>query len=126
MRVETRILATQIVQINDKVFEVDSERNTGVVNIAFTMEVFILTKNLRVFLLMIPMHGVCMLLCVRDARYFGGDLTPIGIFCLRRTTVSREDGAHYGRPRADELLAETRGARAARPQAADRTIFNCR
>lgn len=39
-------------------------------NAALTMEVFLLTKNLLVLLLAIPLHGVCMLLCARDARYF--------------------------------------------------------
>lgn len=38
-------------------------------NAAFTMEVFLVTKNLLVLLLAIPLHGVCMLLCARDARY---------------------------------------------------------
>ncbi|MBK6598548.1 MAG: VirB3 family type IV secretion system protein [Proteobacteria bacterium] len=28
------------------------------------------TKNLLVLLLIVPVHGICMLLCVRDARYF--------------------------------------------------------
>lgn len=40
-------------------------------NAALTMEVFLLTKNLLVLLLAIPIHGVCMLLCARDPRYFG-------------------------------------------------------
>jgi type IV secretion system protein VirB3 len=40
------------------------------INAAFTMEVFLLTKNLLVLLLVMPLHGVCMLLCARDARYF--------------------------------------------------------
>ena len=39
-------------------------------NAAFTMEVFLLTKNLLVVLIAPPIHGVCMLLCARDARYF--------------------------------------------------------
>ena len=39
-------------------------------NAVFTMEVFILTKNLLVLLIAMPIHGVCMLLCARDARYF--------------------------------------------------------
>ncbi len=39
-------------------------------NAALTMEVFLLTKNLLVLLLAIPIHGVCMLLCARDPRYF--------------------------------------------------------
>jgi len=34
------------------------------------MEVFILTKNLLTLLLAAPIHGVCMLLCARDARFF--------------------------------------------------------
>ena len=40
------------------------------INAAFTMEVFLLTRNLLVLLLAIPVHGVCMLLCARDPRYF--------------------------------------------------------
>lgn len=40
------------------------------INAAFTMEVFLLTKNLLVLLLVLPVHGICMLLCARDARYF--------------------------------------------------------
>jgi type IV secretion system protein VirB3 len=39
-------------------------------NLVFTMEVFLLTKNLVTFLIAIPIHGVCALLCARDARYF--------------------------------------------------------
>jgi len=34
------------------------------------MEGFLLTKNLLVLLIAIPIHGVCALLCARDARYF--------------------------------------------------------
>lgn len=40
------------------------------VNAALTMEVFLLTRNLLVLLLAVPVHGVCMLLCARDPRYF--------------------------------------------------------
>ena len=39
-------------------------------NAAFTMEVFLITKNLLVMLIALPIHGVCVLLCARDARYF--------------------------------------------------------
>jgi type IV secretion system protein VirB3 len=35
-----------------------------------TMEVFLLTKNLLMLLLAAPIHGVCALLCARDARFF--------------------------------------------------------
>ncbi len=39
-------------------------------NMVFTMEAFLLTKNLPTLLLCLPIHGVCLLLCARDARYF--------------------------------------------------------
>jgi type IV secretion system protein VirB3 len=39
-------------------------------NMVFTMEVFLLTKNLLTLLLCAPIHGVCVLLCARDARFF--------------------------------------------------------
>jgi type IV secretion system protein VirB3 len=34
------------------------------------LELFLLTKNLLILLLAAPVHGVCMLLCARDARFF--------------------------------------------------------
>lgn len=39
-------------------------------NLVFTMEVFLLTRNLLTLLLGLPIHGLCMLLCARDPRYF--------------------------------------------------------
>lgn len=39
-------------------------------NLVFTMEAFLLTKNLLTLLIAIPIHGVCALLCVKDARFF--------------------------------------------------------
>ena len=39
-------------------------------NLVFTMEVFLLTRNLLALLLAIPIHGVCALLCLRDPRIF--------------------------------------------------------
>src|ERR1700728_3289791 len=39
-------------------------------NMVFTMEAFLLTKNLLTLLLAAPIHGVCALLCARDARFF--------------------------------------------------------
>jgi type IV secretion system protein VirB3 len=39
-------------------------------NLVLTMEVFLLSRNLLVLLLAAPVHGVCMLLCARDARFF--------------------------------------------------------
>lgn len=40
------------------------------INAMCIMELFLLTKNLLILLLAAPIHGVCMLLCVRDARFF--------------------------------------------------------
>ena len=39
-------------------------------NLVFTMEAFLVTKNLLALLIGAPIHGVCMLLCARDARFF--------------------------------------------------------
>jgi type IV secretion system protein VirB3 len=39
-------------------------------NVVFVMEIFLLTRNLLVLLLAAPIHGVAMLLCARDARFF--------------------------------------------------------
>jgi type IV secretion system protein VirB3 len=40
------------------------------VNLVCVMEVFVLTKQLLMLLLVVPIHGVCALLCARDARFF--------------------------------------------------------
>jgi len=40
------------------------------VNGIFTMEIFLLTKNLLTLALALPIHGICALLCARDARFF--------------------------------------------------------
>ena len=39
-------------------------------NLVFVMETFLLTKDLLILLLCAPIHGVCMLLCARDPRFF--------------------------------------------------------
>lgn len=39
-------------------------------NLIATMELFLLTKNLLTLLVALPVHGVAMLLCARDARFF--------------------------------------------------------
>lgn len=39
-------------------------------NMVFTMEIFLLTKNLLTLGLAVPIHGLCALLCARDARFF--------------------------------------------------------
>ena len=39
-------------------------------NMVVTMETFLATRNLLTLLLCLPIHGVCALLCARDARFF--------------------------------------------------------
>jgi type IV secretion system protein VirB3 len=39
-------------------------------NMVFTMEAFLLTKNLLTLLICVPIHAVSALLCSRDARFF--------------------------------------------------------
>jgi type IV secretion system protein VirB3 len=39
-------------------------------NGVLTMEIFLLTKNLLTLGLALPIHGICALLCARDARFF--------------------------------------------------------
>jgi type IV secretion system protein VirB3 len=39
-------------------------------NLVFTMEVFLVSRNLLTLLIAAPIHGVAMLLCTRDARFF--------------------------------------------------------
>jgi type IV secretion system protein VirB3 len=39
-------------------------------NLVFTMEAFLLTKNLLTLLCCVPIHGLFVLLCSRDARFF--------------------------------------------------------
>ena len=40
------------------------------VNLVFTMQVFLVSKDLVLLLLSVPIHGICVLLCACDARYF--------------------------------------------------------
>lgn len=39
-------------------------------NMVFTMEAFLVTRNLLTLLVCAPIHGICALLCTRDARFF--------------------------------------------------------
>jgi type IV secretion system protein VirB3 len=39
-------------------------------NLVFTMEIFLLGRNLLTLLICVPVHGVSALLCARDARFF--------------------------------------------------------
>jgi type IV secretion system protein VirB3 len=83
-------------------------------NMVFVMEAFLLTKNLLTLLLAAPIHGVCMLLCARDARFFDLLLLcartrlPALFANLRRWRASSYsplelDLAHRGRRRRDSV-----------------------
>ncbi len=39
-------------------------------NMVFTLEAFLLTRNLLTLSLCIPIHALCALLCARDTRFF--------------------------------------------------------
>lgn len=39
-------------------------------NLVFTLEAFLITRNLLTLLLALPIHGASVLLCGRDPRYF--------------------------------------------------------
>jgi type IV secretion system protein VirB3 len=39
-------------------------------NLIFTMETFLISRNLLALLVCLPIQGVCALLCARDARFF--------------------------------------------------------
>ena len=39
-------------------------------NLVFTLEAFLVTRNLLTLLLCAPIHGLCAVLCARDARFF--------------------------------------------------------
>ena len=39
-------------------------------NMVVTMEIFLMVKNPLLILIALPIHGICMLLCARDARFF--------------------------------------------------------
>jgi type IV secretion system protein VirB3 len=39
-------------------------------NLVFTMEAFLLTRNLLTLLVCLPIHAACVLMCSRDPRFF--------------------------------------------------------
>jgi len=47
-------------------------------NSVLAMELFLLSQNLLTLGIVLPIHGLCMLVCARDARYF-----ELGILCLQ-------------------------------------------
>ena len=83
-------------------------------NLVCTMEVFLLTRNLLTLLLVIPIHGICALLCLRDPRIF--DL----ILLWGRTRLASYVGTYrYWRASSYSTLTldlpDSRGRRRASP-----------
>jgi type IV secretion system protein VirB3 len=84
-------------------------------NMVFVLEAFLATKNLLTLLLAAPIHGICMLLCAKDARFF--DLLLLyartrlpAVFANRRQWKASSysplemDLAHRGRRRRTEVV----------------------
>lgn len=80
-------------------------------NLVFTLEAFLLTRNLLTLLACLPIHGVCALLCARDARFFdllflwGRTRMPAMLTTLRFWKASSYSA----------LILEMPGARGQRP-----------
>src|ERR1700741_5557553 len=76
-------------------------------NLVFTLEVFLVTKNLLTLLICLPIHGVCALLCARDARFFdllllwGRTRLPAALGNLRARRASSYSPLTLDLPRAD-------------------------
>jgi len=76
-------------------------------NLVFTLEAFLLTKNLLTLAVCAPIHGVCALLCARDARFFdllllwGRTRLPAVLGNLRAWRASSYSPLTLDLPRAD-------------------------
>jgi len=85
-------------------------------NLVFTMEAFLVTRNLLTLVVCMPIHALCALLCARDARFFdlvllwGRTRLPALLGNLRCWHASSYSPLALDLPRAD-------GRRAARPRA---------
>jgi type IV secretion system protein VirB3 len=76
-------------------------------NLVLTLEAFLLTRNLLTLLMCAPIHGVCALLCARDARFFdlallwGRTRLPAYLATLRLWRASSYSPLTLDLPRAD-------------------------
>jgi type IV secretion system protein VirB3 len=80
-------------------------------NAVFTMEVFVLTRNLLTLLLAIPIHGVCGLLCARDVRVF--ELLAIWLRTKGMSLV--RNGRYWQASSVSPLTVHRRALRRAHP-----------
>ncbi|HLY52990.1 MAG TPA: VirB3 family type IV secretion system protein [Steroidobacteraceae bacterium] len=89
-------------------------------NLVFVLEAFLLTKNLLVLGLALPIHGVCALLCARDARFFdllllwGRTRLPAVLGNLWTWQASSYSPLALDLPRGDGRRARRRRARGGR------------
>jgi len=94
-------------------------------NMVFTLEAFLVTRNLLTLLVCAPIHGVCALLCAKDARFFdlvllwGRTRLPALLGTLRTWQASSYSPLTLdlpntrGRRRAEIVLPTTRAMRRA-------------
>ena len=86
-------------------------------NLVFTMEAFLLTKNLLTLLICAPIHGLCALLCAHDPRFFdlllvwGRTRLPAALGNLRRWHASSYSPLVLDLPRQNGRRAAAPGGR---------------
>ena len=90
-------------------------------NLVFTMEAFLLTRNLLTLQLCLPIHGVCALLCARDARFF-----DLALLCGRTRIPALLSNARLWRAVSYSPLAlDPPDARGWRRTAASASVARC-
>lgn len=85
-----------------------------VLNMVCTMEIFVLSRNLLTLLIAVPIHGLCVLLCSRDAKFFG----LAAAWCRTRLPALVSNYAFWGASSYSPLeldLPTVRGRRRAEP-----------
>jgi type IV secretion system protein VirB3 len=79
-------------------------------NLVLTMQCFLLTRNLLVLLLALPLHALCVLLCTRDARIF-----DLGQLWLRTKGLALSANARWWKASsASPLLLDLPGGKGRR------------
>src|SRR5215471_17589487 len=71
-------------------------------NMVFTLEAFLVTRNLLTLSVCAPIHGLCAVLCARDARFFdlmlmwGRTRLPSIVENCGNTLILRCSGSEHG------------------------------
>ena len=81
-------------------------------NMVFTLELFLATRNLLTLPLCLPIHGVCVLLCARDARFF--DL--LQLWARTRLPALLASRRFWGASSYSPLVLDTANSRGHRPR----------